>query len=85
MKTTSNIKQDRELAKAAIAMYRAAEFACVACEKTNEEFANDCIYYACQFLEHYEVYDEADTQVIMDCVYDVLDLDRGKIGTNATD
>lgn len=73
-------KQDRELAKAATALYRAAELGCVPDSRdTDEELADFCIKTASDYMESFDYCCPDDTQAIADYVYSELHLDHSKI------
>lgn len=73
-------KQDRELAKAAVALYRAAELGCVPDSRdTDEEFANFCIKTVSDYMESFDYCCPDDMQAIADYVYSAFQLDHSKI------
>lgn len=72
-------KQDKELAKAAVALYRATEFGCVPANRdTDEELAKDCVKYAADWMEMFHYCAADDSQAIADYVFSDLGLDHSK-------
>ncbi len=72
-------KQDRQLALAAVALYRAAEFGIVPDNRdTDEEAADDCIRVVTEYIEMFEYSGVDSPQVLADYVYHTLNLDRSK-------
>lgn len=73
-------KQDRSLATAAVALYRAAEFGCVPDNRdTDEAGVDDCIETVRGYMESFHYCGVDDMQALTDCVYTKLSLGHNKI------